>query len=167
MTKRSRRIVLALLCCLLAVAAPGSAEAGWYLLAPESHSVEETLRHNPKLTTDYEIARATLDLRKPLSNWVQVRSFDTAPECEEFLAHHRDPRGPRTAIQRLRSWLYSDHNSLTILDIREVVPDEIAKKYPKLQSAPDDIQASRSRCIASDDRRLGSMLVEPPKAKEK
>src|SRR6266849_1249477 len=56
---------------------------GWYLLVPEQGSVEQAIDRHPRLQDDWLIAKATLSLEQPLTQWEHVRSFDTAGECEK------------------------------------------------------------------------------------
>jgi len=51
---------------------------GWYLMMPPL--VEKPVPHDPSLTMK-ENDDALVDTRAPLSKWMNLRSFDFAPQC--------------------------------------------------------------------------------------
>lgn len=129
----------ATLVLFLAFAVPPSfAEAGWYLLVPPSGDYDE----HAEFLSGYK----TLD-NQPLSKWTQQGAYDSASECEAV----------RNSLLMVEHNIYSKFSADYINAIG-------AKKEPALlkhmrwttERSNANVNAlSASRCIKSDDPRLG------------
>jgi hypothetical protein len=138
---------------------------GWYLLVPEQVSVEQAMDRHPRLQDDWLIAKATLSLEQPLTQWEHVRSFDTAGECEKErrnrLARAQGSTHPARPgfLRRALSWLNpapTEDKLLTPWDLvgHQVLSEDAKKRHPKLQEFLKGLRELHSLCIASDDGRL-------------
>ena len=127
-----RRVsIVALVLAALAVAQPVFAAVGWYLLVPPRSD------QNPLKVLD----------REPLTKWTQQGAYDSASECEAV----------KNALLNVeRSSYYDAQRRLDSAHSERKDPATIVV----IQSAFENYRAnydglSASRCIKTDDARLG------------
>ena len=129
---------MALLCIVLTTATTAFAATGWYLLIPLISDFDE---YAPYLQ-GYKILDA-----KPLSQWAQQGSYDSAAECE----------ATKNALLLAEQGHYSLNNEdyIKALGSHEN-PTTLKFMRWTTEKANANVDAlTASRCIKSDDPRLG------------
>lgn len=128
----------ALIFIALVTAPSASAASGWYLLVPPRSDFNESAEY----LQGYKI----LDT-KPLSQWWQQGAYDSASECEAV----------KNTLLRTEQNLYSMSNQDYIKAVG-TNKDSAALKFMRITTEAAHANADAwtgSRCIKSDDSRLG------------
>lgn len=127
-----------MLVAILLTATPAWAAGGWYLLVPPRNTYDE----HAQFLSGYKI----LD-NKPLSEWAQVAAFDSASDCE----------ATRSALTLAEQNIYH----LDLNDYQKAIGERKAPEILSFQRYNTEVHNanisaySASRCIRSDDPRLG------------
>ena len=128
MTTRGPWLVVAALCCLLAVAASANSADGWYLLAPP-------WREDGADTT------------APLTKWQQIGAFDTARVCESSRSSivKRLGKGEKEGLDQAAKRYLQDPSS-------DPLHTKEGDDYARSTFAAK--RARASRCVSISDPRL-------------
>lgn len=130
-----RRVVVVLLVCAWVSATPAQAGEGWYLLAPPARFLDAA-KNIVRIGTD-----------DPLSSWSQIRSFDTATECESArTAYEREGRGAKTGTVK--------PDASTTIRYDKDRDGRIVKLSPEQSAYLAVVERGHSRCVAAADPRL-------------